>query len=111
MKEESEPDEAKAPSSSVILGPAQVTMGEGPQVWGGKEDTGLVRAGVHLHRRRPKPLGEVVLLLASRPCWNPGTVKSSICCFHPGEVPLSSQGLALTKMSGVCKEEAEKPGM
>ena len=111
MKEESEPDEAKAPSSSVILGPAHVTMGEGHQVWEGKEDTGLVRAGVHLHRSWPKPVGEVVLLPASRPCWNPRTVKSSICCFHPGDVPLSSQGLALTKMSGVCKEEAGKPGI
>lgn len=72
-KEESEPDEAKAPSSSGVLEPVHLTKGEThppatrPSYWVGEDDSGLVRAGVHLRRSWSQPLGEVVLLV-SRPC-------------------------------------------
>lgn len=72
-KEESEPDEAKAASSSGVLEPVHLTKGEThppatrPSYWVGEDDSGLVRAGVHLRRSWSQPLGEVVLLV-SRPC-------------------------------------------
>ena len=72
-KEESEPDEAKTPSSSGVLEPVHLTEGETHPLatrrsyWVGADDSGLVRAGVHLRRSWFQPLGEV-LLLVSRPC-------------------------------------------
>ena len=72
-KEESEPDEAKAPSSSGVLEPVHLTEEETypPAIrrsYGvGEDDSGLVRAGVHLRRSWSQPLGEVLLLM-SRPC-------------------------------------------